>query len=103
MDTETITINGTEYRPVNTTAGVRIVIAQRGWCFVGRYERTNDEVTLTDAHVIRTWGTKNGLGEIAAGGPTATTVLDKAGTVRLAHLGIVATLDCEEAKWANKL
>lgn len=78
---------------------VRIVILQRGWVMVGRFSQDGQNCTLTNAHVIRRWGTTKGLGEIAAGGPTSTTALDPAGTVRLHELGIIATLDCDEARW----
>lgn len=43
---------------------VRIVIGQRGWVWVGRYAKTAGEVTLTDAAVIRVWGTTMGIGEL---------------------------------------
>lgn len=77
----------------------RIVIAQRGWVFVGRYDEDGDNVTLTDAKVLRVWGTTKGLGEIALSGPTAKTISDPAGTVRLHRLGVVATLDTTVTAW----
>jgi hypothetical protein len=99
---ETLTLNGVDYvradqvgPSVPTTK--RIVIAQRGWVFVGDYAIDGDDVTLSNAQVIRVWGTTKGLGELALNGPTSTTKLDDAGTVRLHRLAIVATLDV--AKW----
>ena len=77
----------------------RIVIAQRGWVFVGRYDEDGDNVTLTDAKVLRVWGTSKGLGELALSGPTAKTISDPAGTVRLHRLGVVATLDTTVTAW----
>lgn len=77
---------------------IRIVVAQRGWVFVGRYSATADEVTLEHARCVRRWGTTKGLGELAAG-PTKSTVLDPAGTVRLHPLAVVATFDCDAEKW----
>ena len=71
---------------------MRIVIGQRGWVWVGKYEEDGDEVTLTDAKCIRRWGTTKGLGELCDG-PTKDTVADEAGTVRLHRLSIVATYD----------
>jgi len=98
---ETLTINGTEYVPAGnaTPSEWRIVIAQRGWVFVGRWNQDGDDVTLTDAKIIRTWGTTKGLGELAASGPTGKTVLDHAGTVRLHALGAVASLDTKVTAW----
>ena len=78
---------------------MQIVIAQRGWVFVGDVSRSGDDVTITNAKCIRRWGTTKGLGEIAKAGPKSGTVLDDAGTVRMHALAIVASLDCEESKW----
>ena len=94
-----ITVEGVTYVPESNLSGdVRIVIAQRGWVFVGRYTRDGEDVTLTKARVVRKWGTTAGLGELCAG-PTPDTVLDPAGTVRLHTLGIVATLDADPDGW----
>lgn len=77
---------------------IKIVILQRGWVVVGRYQRIGDEVRVRNASVVRVWGTKKGLGEIC-GGPTEKTVLDKCGDVRCPHLGVVATMDCNQEAW----
>ena len=99
--TATVMIGGIEYQPVkdDEPSEWRIVIAQRGWVFVGRYLEDGDDVTLTDAAVLRKWGTTKGLGELS-GGPLAETVVDLAGTVRLHRLAVVATLDCGEG-WGS--
>ncbi len=81
---------------------VRIVVAQRGWVFVGEWNTHGDEVILQRAKSIRRWGTSQGLGQLI-NGPTDSTVLDPAGTVRLHRLGIVATYDCNPEKWAAVL
>lgn len=80
----------------------QIVIAQRGWVFVGDVEKSGDDVTINNAQCIRRWGTTKGLGEIAKNGPTSNTVLDDMGTVRLHSLAVVASLDCEASKWAAR-
>ena len=100
----TISIDGIDYIRADSMTPQppsewRIVVAQRGWVFVGRYTQDGDEVTLSDAKNIRTWGTTKGLGELAATGPTSKTVLDPAGTVRLHHLAIVVTLDTKVTTW----
>lgn len=77
----------------------QIVIAQRGWVFVGNVERSGDDVTITGAQCIRRWGTTRGLGELAKAGPQQHTILDDMGTVRLHALAVVATLDVEAATW----
>jgi hypothetical protein len=100
MTPNTIRIDDVEYAPVTNTEPTekRIVIAQRGWCFVGDYTEDGDDVTLSNASVIRTWGTTKGLGQLAADGPTSATKLDPCGTVRIHRLSIVATLDTD-ATW----
>ena len=85
------------------SSDVRIVILQRGWVMVGRYLRAGDDCALTNCSVIRLWGTTKGLGEIAEGGPTSKTVLDKCPTARFHALTIVASLDCVESKWRKHL
>lgn len=97
-----LSINGVDYvRPDDAPPPppVRIVILQRGWVMVGRYYQDGTDVTLTNAHVIRRWGTSSGLGEIAAGGPTKDTVLDPAGVVRFHELVVIAALDCDAERW----
>lgn len=80
----------------------QIVIAQRGWVFVGDVARSGDDVTISQAQCIRRWGTTKGLGELAKNGPQPNTVLDDMGTVRLHALAVVASLDCEAEKWAAR-
>lgn len=81
---------------------IRIVIAQRGFVFVGRYSREEHEIVLRDAKNIRRWGTKKGLGELW-NGPKTETILDEAGTVRLHPLQIIATLDVDAKAWEKRL
>ena len=50
----------------------QIVILNRGWVVVGNYYEKGDDCTLTDASVIRAWGTTKGLGELAENGPLVT-------------------------------
>ena len=77
----------------------QIVIAQRGWVFVGDVERSGDDVTITNAQCIRRWGTTKGLGQLAIEGPQNSTVLDDMGTVRMHQLAAIAAIDCEARKW----
>ena len=81
------------------TATKQIVIAQRGWVFVGDVTRTENEVVIENAAVVRRWGTTKGLGQLAKDGPTKETRLDPCPTVRIHPLAIVAAMDC--APWAR--
>lgn len=83
---------------------VKIVVLQRGWVVVGEYTHNATEATLENAAVIRTWGTTKGLGELALDGPTSSTKLDKAGTIRFERLTSVLVIDvAEDSKWLSKL
>ena len=69
-----------------------IVVATAGWVFIGDVEEVGETLHVTNASCIRRWGTTAGLGEIALTGPTATTVLDYCGTVKLDDY--VARIEC---------
>jgi len=104
---EIIKIDETEYVRKDslpqTSGDIRIVILQRGWVAVGRYSQTGEHCQLGSAHIIRVWGTTNGLGEIAIGGPTSKTILDKCPSIRFHELTVIATIDCVEAAWSGKI
>lgn len=106
---KTVEVNGQTYYSVKPTKAqkeskVKIVILQRGWCMVGRFERKDNECKLYDASVIRTWGTTKGLGEIAEGGPTSSTKLDKCnGLVEFDYLTVVAAIGCNTKNWEKYL
>ena len=105
-----INVNGKDYVLKNNVqikdinSDIKIVVLQRGWIVVGRFSRKGTQCKLSNASVIRTWGTTEGLGEIAGGGPTPTTKLDKCrGVVEFDYLTVVLTIDCREDKWSGKL
>jgi hypothetical protein len=79
---------------------LKIVVLQRGWVMVGRFERNGSECKLTNASVIRNWGTTAGLGELALKGPLNSTKLDPChGEVEFDYLTVVCTISCNEEKW----
>ncbi len=100
-----IQINGLAYVPkgsdkIQYSGDVKIVILQRGWVMVGRFERIGSDCKLHNASVIRNWGTTKGLGEIAAGGPTGSTKIDPTnGLVEFDQLTVVATICCNQDAW----
>lgn len=107
---KTITINGEVYvaekdvksqlEKKNIVPSKRqIVILNRGWVVTGNYSEKGDECTLTDASVIRVWGTTKGLGEIAEGGPTSTTKLDPTPNIHFHKMTMVARMDVNENAW----
>lgn len=105
--TKEIVVDGVTYysqKPKEYDGDVKIVILQRGWCMVGRFERNGNDCKLHNASVIRVWGTTRGLGEIAEGGPTSSTKLDKTnGLVEFDYLTVIASISCNEEKWESYL
>lgn len=101
---KTVTVDGIEYAPISKGNEVRICVLQRGWVMVGYYKRDGDSCSLTQASVIRNWGTTKGLGEIAADGPKSSTKLDPTnGLVEFHRLTEVCTIVCAEDKWKTLL
>ena len=85
------------------TGEIRIVVLQRGWVMVGYFSQDGPNCTLTKAACIRIWGTTKGLGEIAYGGPTSSTKLDKCPSVHFHELTVIQTIDCVRDKWISHL
>lgn len=103
-------INGVEYVEKSLVSQfqlegpIKIVVLQRGWVLVGKFERDGDQCFLHNASTIRNWGTTKGLGELAKDGPTKDTKLDKCnGVVEFEALTKVLSIDVDQGKWANKL
>jgi hypothetical protein len=109
VDAKVVTINGVDYVPVGSikpeiTGDIKIVILQRGWVMVGKFERNGSECKLHNSSTIRTWGTTKGLGELAESGPLSATKLDKNnGLVEFDYLTVIATISCREDKWKKEL
>lgn len=81
----------------------RIVVLQRGWVAVGDLDRSAaPQLKLENASIIRRWGTTKGLGELAASGPLAQTVLDAAGTLEFHEFAVVTTFVTDAGKWTQK-
>lgn len=77
----------------------QIVVLNRGWVVIGDYSEKDDDCTLTNASVIRKWGTTNGLGELAEKGKLPDTVLDECPNVHFNKLTMVARMDVNENNW----
>jgi hypothetical protein len=81
---------------------LRIVVLDRGWVFVGRVTaETEAGVVIDDACCVRYWGTKNGLGELAASGPLRETKLDPSPRIVAPMRAVIFFMDCDESKWKN--
>ena len=92
-----ISINGKEYVPKGSSVPMigdkRIIVADRGWVFVGVCEDHEDgSVTIYDAKNIRYWGTTAGLGELVNGPISGQTKADHYGTVRCTPIVQIAVI-----------
>ena len=97
-----IMINGIKYisEEKNNNLPIKIVILQRGWVVIGRYsEEENDMCVLTDAYVIRRWGTSDGLGQLALKGKQSETKLEKTGIIKFHKLTSVGFIDADFNIW----
>jgi hypothetical protein len=80
-------------------SGLQIAILDRGFVYVGDVTISGDWCVIENAQNVRRWGTKRGLGELAAGGPTETSVIEPAGTVRAPLRALIGLIACEAASW----
>ena len=76
-----------------------IIIAERGWVYVGKVARDGDQTVITDCYNVRRWGTTAGLGELAFEGPKSESLLDLYGTVRIHVLAVCGAIECEPKTW----
>ena len=104
-----ITVNGVEYIRKDSVSqvkefegDVKIVVLQRGWVYIGRFERNGNDCKLHNAYNIRSWGTTKGLPELV-NGATISTKLDKCeGVIEFDWLTTVHTITVNSSAW-NKL
>jgi len=98
---ETIKIDDVEYIRADKTIPdpeIKIVVLDRGFVYVGATKIEGDYVIITKAHNISVWGTTKGLGELTAG-PTASTKLDRVGTVKSPLRALISIIDVDNKKW----
>jgi hypothetical protein len=86
---------------------IKIIIAQRGWVFVGlftSYKARNGSnyLKLEQAYNIGNFGTDDGIGQLALQGPTRETKLMPCGKIELHELTSIGIVDCNAEVWASK-
>lgn len=69
-----------------------IIVAHRGWVFVGDVTEDLENIVISNALNIRRWGTTKGLGQLAIDGPQPNTVIDSYGTVKIHKLSVVCRI-----------
>jgi hypothetical protein len=100
-----VEINGIVYIPkdsiknIQYDGDIKIVILQRGWVYIGRFERNGNDCKLHNAYNIRSWGTTKGLPELV-NGATSSTKLDKCeGIVEFDWLTVIHTITVNKEAW----
>jgi hypothetical protein len=78
-----------------------IVVLPRGWVMVGEAKEKNNKLELTNASVIRRWGTTKGLPELANDGPLSSTVLDGKCEMEFPMSSIIAQIKCNTKAWSK--
>jgi hypothetical protein len=87
----------TEPAPQNEAVkamGQNIVVLDRGFVYVGEVTIEGDFLRVTNAKNIRSWGTKNGLGELR-NGPQPQTKLDEIGVVLAPMRALIHLVPCK--------
>lgn len=87
---------------VKVLTGFGIVVADRGFVYVGDVVVSEGWCVVTNAKNVRRWGTTGGLGELARNGPLAETKLDVVGTVRIPQKAVISIIDSEKSLWNSK-
>lgn len=77
----------------------KIVVLKESWNLVGELTQEDKWFTITDASVIRRWGTTKGLGELAVRGPLENTILDPVPVTKFHQDSLILIIDCDEEKW----
>jgi hypothetical protein len=105
LNENSVVINGITYfaegtQNKNFDGDIKIVVLQRGWIYIGRFERTGNDCKLYNSYCIRKWGTSKGLAELV-NGPTEKTVLDKCeGMVEFDWLNVIHVITVNNS-WKN--
>jgi hypothetical protein len=83
-----------------TSHGLCLVVADKGFVWVGEAVTTDEWVEITGARCVRRWGTTEGLNELAHKGPLTNTRLDAAADLKVSRKALIVIIPCEAEKWA---
>lgn len=84
----------------NEAHGLCLIVADRGFVWVGEASTDADWVNIKGGRVVRRWGTSEGLNELAVKGPLANTCLDAPADLKVSRKALIAIIPCEVDKWA---
>jgi hypothetical protein len=84
-----------EYQP----SPIQILVLNRGWNVIGNVREKDGKTYITNASIIRRWGTTQGLGELAIKGKLPETILDKCLDISLDTANVIFCMNCDQSKW----
>jgi hypothetical protein len=77
----------------------KIIIAERGWVYVGRPRREGDQLVISECFNIARWAV-GGLGRLAKNGPSKEDTLYDYGTISLHVFAIPGgAIECNDEAW----
>lgn len=77
----------------------KIIIAERGWVYVGRSRRDGDYLVISECWNVARWA-PGGLGRLAKHGPVDNDTLYDYGTIRLHVLAVPGgAVECNDEVW----
>lgn len=79
--------------------GHAILVADRGFVYVGDVIVSGDFAEIKNAKNIRYWGTKNGLGELVLNGPQEETKLDSCGDLDVPMRAVISIHRTDRNLW----
>lgn len=94
-DVEYVRADSVDIKPTHK----QIFVLQRGWVVIGDQSKDGQCFNLTNCSVIRTWGTTEGLGELAKNGPNSSTTLDDCPSLQIHELTVVLRMNVDADKW----
>ena len=103
-----IKIDGRIYVPKDSlvtspkyTGDIKIVVLQRGWIYVGRFQRDGNDCKLFNSFNIGVWGTTKGLPELVDGILPSTKLYPCPGIVEFDWLTVINTIIVNQEKWKS--
>ena len=83
-----------------TEWGATLVVATAGHVWIAKSISFDGQFYhLTDARIIRRWGTSRGLNQLINGPTKETTLDDPAPLVTVVREAMIALIPCNEGKW----
>lgn len=88
--------------PGTTDHGLKIVVIDRGFVYIGKVTTDAEWCKITGCKNIRKWGSTKGLGELV-NGPLGDTVLDACGDLNIPIHALISIMGVVEEKWTRSL